>query len=146
MRIALFCFASSLLLPSIALADVYKWRDANGRLHYSDQQPINIENQKFKPYLPPADAPAVKTLGEKEMEFRKRQVEAAENTAKAEKKLAEEKERQKNCDEARGNLKALESGIRLVRHDAKGERVFIEDSERLALIEESKKAAATWCR
>jgi hypothetical protein len=64
---------------------------------------------------------------------------------KSDKQLAEAKDREKNCDDARGNLRSLESGVRLVKHDAKGEQVEVQDNERPGLIEESKKAIAAWC-
>ncbi|HET6757026.1 MAG TPA: DUF4124 domain-containing protein [Burkholderiales bacterium] len=130
-----------------AHSEVYKWKDGDGKWHYSDLKPINAEEQKmkFKP-APAGAAPADKTVSEKEMEFRKRQLEAEENTTKENKQLAEAKEREKNCIKARGNLKNLESGMRLVKYDAKGEQVYIEDGERAALIEESKKAVANWCK
>ena len=141
-----FVVCALVITSGICRADVYKWKDGSGRSHYSDQQPIHEEGQKMKSTSPaPTAAPAVKTTAEKEMDFRKRQLEAAENATKAEKQLAESKERETNCDKARGNLKALESGTRLVRYDAKGEQAYIEDSERPALIAETNKAIATWC-
>jgi hypothetical protein len=127
-------------------AEVYKWKDANGHSHYSDQQPIGQEGQKLKSTSPaPNPAPATKTTAEREMEFRKRQLEAEENATKNQRQLAESKERATNCDKARGNLKALESGMRLVKYDDKGEQAYIEDSERPALIAETKKTIASLC-
>ncbi len=123
---------------------VYKWKDAEGRLHYSDLQPTNGDGQKMKASIA-APAAAAKSINEKEMEFRKRQLEAQEKAAKSDKQLAEAKDRGKNCDDARGNLRSLESGVRLVKYDAKGEQVAMQDNERPGLIEESKKAIATWC-
>lgn len=139
--------ASILVVTSASRADVYKWKDAQGRLHYSDQQPVNIDNQRMKSSTgAPVTQPAVKSIGEKEVEFRKRQLEADEKAAKSDKELAEAKDREKNCNNARGNLKSLEGGIRLVKYNVKGEQVYVEDSERPALIEESKKAVASWCQ
>lgn len=128
-------------------SEVYKWKDGDGKWHYSDLKPINTQEQKMNVKSGPANAaPQGKSIPEKEMEFRKRQLEAEENATKEQKQLAEAKERERNCNSARGNLKNLESGMRLVKHDAKGEQVSIEDGERAVLIEESKQAIASWCK
>ena len=140
--------AQFLSFSSYTYSDVYKWKDANGRLHYSDMRPINAEEQRLdvRSGTAPAIPPAAKSMTEREMEFRKRQLEADENAAKEKQQVAETKEREKNCSQARGNLRSLESGTRLVKYDAKGEQVYIEDRERPALIEESKKAISAWCK
>jgi hypothetical protein len=133
-----------LLFTTASGGGLYKWKDAEGRLHYSDLPPTNVDGQKMKASVA-APAAASKSISEKEMEFRKRQLEAQEKAAKSDKQLAEAKDREKNCEDARGNLRSLEAGMRLAKHDAKGEQVDVQDNERLGLIEESKKAIATWC-
>lgn len=148
MNKALLCLCGSALVLLVTTAsaggDVYKWKDAEGRRHYSDLQPTHVDGQKMKASSA-APAAASKSISEEEMEFRKRQLEAQEKSAKSDKQLAEAKDRGKNCDNARGNLKSLESGVRLVKHDAKGEQVYVQDNERPGLIEEWKKEIATWC-
>ncbi len=34
----------SLILPSLALAELYVWTDENGKKHYSDQKPVNFSS------------------------------------------------------------------------------------------------------
>lgn len=137
----------SLMYSGGTCSEVYKWKDANGRYHYSDLKPIDGEEQKIDvPPKPASPPPVSKSINEKEMEFKKRQLEVEENSAKEARQLSEAKERQKNCDQARGNLKSLESGTRLVKYDAKGERAYVEDKERPGLIEDAKKDIATWCK
>ncbi|MGH8728726.1 MAG: DUF4124 domain-containing protein [Burkholderiales bacterium] len=144
-KLLFMCCFMSFSFPGIAHAEVYKWKDANGRYHYSDLKPIDDEEQKMQVPQGPT-SPVSKSISEKEIEFKKRQLEAEENSAKEAKQLGEAKERQKNCEQARGNLKNLESGTRLVKYDAKGDQMYIEDNERPALIEQAKKAISDWCK
>ena len=82
-----------------ALGELYKWTDAQGVVHYSDQPPPPNVKQPVtvKPRTPPAPtaapeadgAPAAgpKTHVEQDADFNRRRVEAAEKEA-AEKKVA----------------------------------------------------------
>lgn len=139
-------FCAAFLVSS--QAEVFKWKDADGNLHYSDQRPISGGEHKLHSAPSPVAAPppAAKSVAEKEMEFRKRQLEAEENRVKQEKLAAEAKDRERNCNQARGSLKNLESGVRLVKVGSNGEPVYIEDNERPAMIEDAKKAVASWCQ
>ena len=50
---------ASLTLASHALAQVYTWKDANGRVQFSDQPPPNADIKPTKPPAGPKYAPAV---------------------------------------------------------------------------------------
>jgi hypothetical protein len=137
-----------LLLPLLAHAEIVKWVDDKGEVHYSDQPPataktpktLNIKNQ------PGASAPAQKSLADQELEFRKRQMEAED----AAKKAAEDKKQaeiaQQNCASARANLKMLQDGVRMTKYNEKGERVFLDDADRAKAIAEAQRAVSDWCK
>jgi len=137
-----------LLLPLLAHAEIVKWVDDKGEVHYSDQPPatakapksLNIKNQ------PSSSAPAQKSLADQELEFRKRQMEAAD----ADKKAAEEKQQaeiaKQNCASARANLKMLQDGVRMTKYNEKGERVFLDDAERAKATAEAQRAVSDWCK
>ncbi|HKB82545.1 MAG TPA: DUF4124 domain-containing protein [Burkholderiales bacterium] len=143
-------------------AQTYKWKDADGKVHYSDQPPpANAkEPMTVKPGKPSATAPAStaaptakggvaaakpKSYTEQEADFKKRQVEAAERDAADKKKAAEAAEKQKNCEQARAQLKGLESGGRMTRNNAQGEREYLNDAQIAQEIERTKKTVANWC-
>jgi hypothetical protein len=53
--------AAALILTSLAAtatAEVYTWKDANGRVHFSDQPPPNVEVKPTRPAAGPRYAPA----------------------------------------------------------------------------------------
>lgn len=148
-------------LAAPSLAATYKWTDANGEVHYSDQPPpasvkgpVTVKPGKSSPDAPatapaPADkaaAPKAKTYIEQEAEFRKRQIEAAEREAEAKKKADEEAAKKQNCEQARAQLRGLQAGGRVSRTNAKGEREYLDDAQIAVAIENAKKSADSWCK
>ena len=149
------------IVSAPAGAETYKWVDAEGKIHYTDQPPpanakeLGTLNSRKPPApatsaSPPASdkgtAAKPKTHVEQEAEFRKRQVEAAEREAADKKKAAEEAEKKKNCDQAQAQLKMLQAGGRLTRAGPQGERDYMSDAEIAQEIERGKKTVADWCR
>ena len=147
------------LAASPVAAETYKWTDPEGKVHYSDQPPpANAKEQVMgKPRKPAAStaAPAVtdkgapaakaKTYVEQEADFKKRQVEAAEREAAEKKKAAEAAEKKRNCEQARLQLKSLQSGERFRRTNAQGEREYLSDAQIAQEIERGKKTVDNWC-
>jgi uncharacterized protein DUF4124 len=143
-------------------AETYKWKDADGKVHYSDQPPpANAKEETTvkprKQSAPVQSAPAAptekgaapakpKTYAEQEAAFKKRQVEEAEREAAEKKKAAEAAEKKQNCDQARAQLKTLQAGGRVTRTNAQGEREYMNDAQIGQEIERAKKSADSWCK
>jgi len=146
------------LVSMPAAAQTYKWTDADGKVHYSDQPPpANIKEQiTVKPRKPSAAAPAstdkdapaakAKTYVEQEAEFKRRQVETAEREAAEKKKADEAAEKKQNCDRARAQLRGLQAGGRVSQTNAQGEREYMSDAQIAQAIENGKKSVASWCK
>lgn len=68
-------------------AEIYKWVDANGKTHYSEKKDdagkSKVEQVKIKPPPESANAAPAQNWQDKEIEFRKRQIEKQEADAKA---------------------------------------------------------------
>lgn len=129
--------------------EIYTWKDKEGRINYADNPPPapNTPRVMNAPGATPMGASQPgKTVADEDLEFRKRRAEAAETQAKADKTKAETDDRQKNCDRARSNLNALESGQRLVRYKDNGEREFLDDAARDAEAERMRKLLADNCK
>ena len=148
-RLALFALFALFAFSALAQAQIYSWRDGEGKMHYSDQPPpVGVDRARtLKPQLAPAadGEQAKKKLTEQEIDFRKRQADAAEAAAKAQSAQAETADRQRNCSQARSYLQTLESGMRVTRSDDKGERAFLDDQERAQEIAAAKRAIAGNC-
>jgi hypothetical protein len=156
--------------PTAAHADIHKWVDADGNVHYSDQPPPSAikdsatikksgrptqvgekaekaEKSEGKPEgkeTPAANRPP--TAAEQEMEFRKRRTEKAEREAKAEKESQEAAERKKNCDGAKGNLARLQRGGLITSTNAQGETVYLGEKEIAADTERARKQVEQACK
>lgn len=148
MRLALLLTLCA--LPACALADdfIYTWRDKAGQVHYADTPPAGVPDvRKIRRSGSPAEAAAArKDLANKELEIRKQQTEAGETQKKAGEQAKEAEIRRQNCEQARAQIAAIESGQRLVRYTASGEPEFLDDAQRAAELSRAKQAEANWCR
>lgn len=153
----------------------WAWKDGNGRLVYSDRpppsdiKPTNIVRQPNTQTLAnpapasgplddtgkPADAKnsdtknaapgAPKTIAERDMEFRKRQQERADSDKKAAEEQTKTATKTAECDRARGYMKSLEDGVRITRTDASGNREFLDDAQRAAEADRTRKIIQSTC-
>ena len=143
-----FALALAALVTATTLyAQVYEWKDENGKTIYSDQAPVGKVRQlrKLDTGSTSASNPAQKSAADREMEFRKRQKEAQESAEKAGKEQTASAARVENCANARRQLQALESGERIALRDDKGERYFIEDAQRDQEIAKMRQAVQSYC-
>ncbi len=132
-------------------AELYKWVDEQGKVHYSDQpaggktkseSKLNIPNQS-----PASASPeGAKTWQEKDLEFKKRQASAAEKAAKDQKEAQEAKTKQENCEKAKLNQAQLESIAPVYTFDPTTGRRYLNDSQRTEAIASAKKSVAEWCK
>ena len=138
---------SALALP--AGAQIHKWVDANGVTHYGERPPaqgksLAVQLPEASPRQPGAAAPApgASDRKERELEFRKRQVTRAEEEARTAQTKAR---RDEACRRARINLTNLrETGV-LYDRDDRGEKVFLTDAQRDALVARREAEYKTNC-
>ena len=151
-----------------ALAQIYSWKDSEGKVHYGDTPPPTGEVNVIRgtPAAKPAPAPAPEpattpgetdtakaqdpsrpqTLAEREQAFRERRAAEAEAQAKAEEEAARDAERQRFCEQARNQLGALQSGQRVSRFNAAGEREFLDDAARSTEIARLQQQVTEHCQ
>lgn len=153
MKLRLAVSAALLLAASLAHAQ-YVWKDNKGIRHYSDRAPppdvptkdiLKAPNLRALDLQMPdataepqaqgsAKAPSAPkgppTLAEREMDFRKRQQDHADQEKKDALEAQQAKARQEQCDAARAANQQYSSGVRISTVNAKGEREFMNDVER----------------
>lgn len=130
----------SMVVPVLVQAEVYRWEDSKGRVHYGDRSPKGVSASKV-------DMPVVPVTGGDDQgldseindaERRQRQKRVVETLA-AERKVREEVRQKKRDDKAKREAKCEKLRIELeeskrvniyYRRNKKGERVFISDKER----------------
>ncbi len=163
-RSSSFLFAPLIVVVSLAAKPVaaqWVWKDEGNRTVISDQAPpasIPLKNilktprgsrlaprtidsaeaapAEPKPDVKKDDGP--KTWAEKDLEYKKRQKEAAEASKKQEEETAKATAKQERCKAIRNNQAGLESGVRIARTNEKGEREFMTDEQRQAEIQRNR--------
>ncbi|MCS6786113.1 MAG: DUF4124 domain-containing protein [Thiobacillaceae bacterium] len=142
------CLALLVAGPA-AHAGVYKWTDAQGRVHYSDvpppQQPVQTVNTGRSQEAEAAQAR--KALADKllESELKRRQAQEQEEGRRLDEQA--QRKRAESCRQAREQLALLQrSDVRPLRVDADGRRQPMSAAEREAAVAERQRFLEQHCR
>ncbi|MDR2508196.1 MAG: DUF4124 domain-containing protein [Candidatus Accumulibacter sp.] len=140
----------TLLVSMLAQAQIYQWKDKDGRVVISDRPPIDAKAEQKRgsgvSSSSSSPAPEQKSLSEQEMEFRKRRKEAQEKEEKEQKTQAQAQQKQKYCAGLKNRLQTYQSGERIALRDDKGERYFLEDNQRAQEIQEMQQQMEQSCQ
>ena len=119
-------------------AEVYRYRDADGRVVFSDTAPppgVSAESTLMMPATPaPPVAPPSPMAPP-----------APEPSAAAADAHAVTAERAKNCEKARDALARLEKSPRLRVRNAEGYYYYMDEEERARRIRAAEASEAAWC-
>jgi len=158
-----FCVGFSLCVSALPAAAQWKWKDARGQVVISDtpppreiperdvlQKPSLVLQRSSAAVTAAASAPAADTVAkakvDPELEARRKKTEGEQQ----DKQKAEEAKiaaaRAENCQRARSHMSTLESGIRLSRTNAQGEREILDDKQRADEIQRTRQIIASDCR
>jgi Domain of unknown function (DUF4124) len=152
----------TLALPAAAQ---WKWRDANGRTQYSDLPPPSgvpeqdillrpsgsTNNRRATPVAAPASSASAAPLAairaaDPELEARRKK---AEQEVVDKKKAEDDKlaaVKAENCTRAKDQMRTIDSGVRMARTNAKGEREFLDDGQRATEAKRTRDAIASECK
>jgi hypothetical protein len=111
----LFLSVALLAAPALALAQ-WQWVDKDGRKVFSDRSA--------------ASAPSLITGRDKELEAKKKAAEAAEAAKRREEQDRINAAKAENCRRAKEAKAQFDSGVRIARTNAKGEREILDDAAR----------------
>jgi hypothetical protein len=129
---------------------IYKWTDANGKVHYGERPPNGKAKQmKVKGTTPFGTASASKPSDEGDAASKFLESVATERKEKKEvaDKSAKEKEiANKNCSNARKRVASLKQGGRRYTVDEQGNRSYMDDTEIQKSLNEAKKNVEKWCK
>jgi Domain of unknown function (DUF4124) len=155
------CCAGVLLAACCALAHAqWEWRDANNVRHFSDQPPpASVPSSRILK-APRGQLDLRRELAEKPAPAASPRPAAADGNAAFAQRRAEAVERERRaaaqarnraadaaaCDDARANLRVLESGMRVATAAADGAPAFLDDAQKAQQIERNRNAIATHCK
>ena len=139
---------ASLLLSQTVVADIYKWTDATGKVHYSDVPPPQAKAQSVKGTSvgqSETTAQATKSLDEKNLDYQKRRGEAEKARSQADKEAEQARIKSENCEKARKNLSTLQNTPRVFTTNASGQRSYMDEAARAQALSSSQKAVSENC-
>lgn len=142
-----YCLSLLLLLfATSAHAELHKWVDANGNVHYSDvAPPSTAQEQRLNlPKAPPAGESG-NDIFKREAELNKRLKEKAKTEQQAEQKRQQAAVRKQNCSDSRDMLQTLLNSPRVSTYDASGNRTLMDDATRQQKIEQARTAIKENC-
>ena len=141
--LASFC----LFIQSPLYAEVYKWVDENGQVHYGEQpgntgaEKITIrQNETTKP------RPINKAEEDAAESDKKNTDQQTEAFGEWEEVPPSKKEKHKLCNEAKSDLAAINSRGRMREINKKGEYVYLTEQQRQQRISAAQKKQREFCR
>lgn len=149
--------ATACLLLSLTsaplLAQVYKWTDAEGRVHYGDRPPAEASSRRLDTGRAPS-ADAVREQQRATAIIRREAEILASDRARIQAEVDREAARAREiaatyrafCDTAREELRVLDSGGAVYYDGENGEREFIDDDARAARITQLRTEIAEHCQ
>ena len=149
-----------LVVASSGAQAQYLWRDKAGQMHASDlpppadvadkdvlRRPSASAARSAAPLAAALPASAASRVGvDPEIDARRAKAEQAD---KARAKVEEERlasQRAENCQRARAQMASLDSGQRLARVNAQGERVVLDDKARADEADAARRVISSDCR
>jgi hypothetical protein len=142
-------FAAAAFVSAQAPAQIYECIDARGAREFAQVcSPGTVsQRQVHRGDESPGAVPGAKSLPQQDVEFKKRLQERQDAEAKASSERAKTEEADRNCTQARTQLKGLLEGQRMMRVDPDtGDRVNLGDEERAADAERQQKLVEQWCK
>lgn len=117
----------AVLIPGLASAEIYRWTDAQGRVHFGEKPgAAGAETIEVKPQVVERDDATRQREQRTQDYFDARRDEKAASDARAAQVRAE---RSKECSELRHDLAQIERGGRYFTTDANGQRTYIDEAE-----------------
>ena len=142
--------AMALLLESqISAAQVYRWTDAEGRVHFSDRAPVDTPEDireidvPVTPVSPDPELQLQRERGRKLLEVwgaERRQRGQAEQAARA-----SAQQHAQDCADLRAYLEEIQRARYLVRSDDTGQKAALDETERTSYEQQLSELLATHC-
>ena len=131
-----------------ANAEIYKWVDENGRVHFDDR-PRGSSAQTVE--VNPLNSPSPPTLTEEQRKRRQRRLiqvleeDRLTRKVEAERKASEEQERKRRCLLAKDRLGNIQRASYLYDVDDSGGRTIYSEQQRVQVTARAEQDVKRWC-
>ena len=145
---ASWIFLALALAASTASAQMYKWVDRDGKVHYGNTPPPGSKTSAVT--APASSAGDAKkkdplTAAEQEQEYRKRQQEAEKAGKKSEQEQQAKVQKNEGCERTKEYLNTLQSGQRIARTNPSGERYYMDETQVAQEVAKARQAVQQAC-
>lgn len=140
----------TLAVSGVAVAaDIYKWVDEDGNVHYGDK-PVSNGSERVAIESRPTDRARVQSqyqaAAQARAENRDARAQADEEGRKAEEELrAQADERRQKCEASRATMQKFVTSRRIYTQDESGERVYMDDAQMQAARERVENDINEYC-
>ena len=140
-----------LVNTSVVYAEVFKWVDAKGRVHYSDR-PQQTDSEPVAIQPTSTSVPLQDTRQQLERhQYRERLLKTLQEERQRKQQAQQEAkqqrlEAQRRCQIAQDELNRLRSAPRLYSYDATGQRVIYDEQQRKQAITAAQTQVNTACQ
>lgn len=144
MRLTL-TFVFILLCVPLAQAEMYRWVDANGKVHFSDKQPAGTNAEDISDSVKHTNTDIGGRSAKQQLQKYERN-KAAKQTEKKQSEAyasAAEKQRNEQCQAARKHLKILQG--RVIFYDDDHKEVKVSEAERVQKAQELEAQIKKYC-
>jgi hypothetical protein len=142
---ALLAGVAFAMLSAAASSTLYKWTDADGRVVYSDQPPVDRKVDKTMKRAPAPQASDERPAAEADASRRNGQDRADVARGDEAKEGKEAGARTDECARVRASLELLKGDGRLFRVDAKGQEVAMDEQARRRATDEANGFLKAYC-
>jgi hypothetical protein len=140
-------------LPVAAHAEIYKWKDKDGVVRYSDVPPAsNVPHETLSgksaiptPAPQPAPAAAAPSAANPDEAAAKRQQSAEQDKAQQQASENDQQAKKQNCMNAQSNMQKYKVGGRIMKVNEKGEREYLSDADIKQGLEQAQKEIEQFC-
>jgi hypothetical protein len=139
---------AALFAAAAAQAQVYRWVDEKGRVHYGERPPSGVAATPVEDRISaPSNAPKPNPdTAQAEREFQQRRLEREQRDAKERKRAEQAVQVKAQCERDRTRLAQLRAARRVATGvDEKGELRYLDDNARLEAIGKQEALVAKRC-
>ena len=132
-------------LAPVATAQLYKYVDKDGKTHYTDQPPANVESKAIAaPPGPPTGAS--KSFVERDKELDKARKANREKAEKSDQSARQAQEALERCNHARNAFETYSQGGRIFKPSTTGERALMDEQEIEVAREKARRDMEEACK
>ncbi|VAX00264.1 hypothetical protein MNBD_GAMMA22-81 [hydrothermal vent metagenome] len=147
---SILLFSFLLISNSSYSTDIYKWTDKDGTVHFGDR-PEQQQNSATLYKVPKNNSSNVSSSNKERAQKQKKLLDsfAADRRAKKElqsKKNKQAKIRKYNCKVSKDKLIRYQNASRIYVRNELGEKVFLDDEQRLKETNLLKQQSEKWCK